>query len=53
MNNDVPGYSSVIEVVRQTLDGCPELLAGHNMNFAQQALVVAGPQPASQTFQLP
>jgi hypothetical protein len=53
VNNDVPGYSSVIEVVRKTLDGCPELLARHNMNFAQQALVVAGPQPASQTFQLP
>jgi hypothetical protein len=53
VNIDVHGYSSVIRVARQALDGCPELLAGHNMNFAQQALVVVSPQPASQTFQLP
>jgi hypothetical protein len=53
VNNDVPRYSSVIRVARQILDECPELLAGHNMNSTQQALVVASPQPASQTFQLP
>lgn len=53
MNTDVPGSSSVVGVARQALDGCPELLVGHNMNFAQQALVVAGPQPTLSHFQLP
>ncbi|KAJ6976345.1 hypothetical protein NC653_028458 [Populus alba x Populus x berolinensis] len=43
MNSDVPGSSSVVGVARQALDGCPKLLVGHNMNFSQQALVVAGP----------
>ncbi|KAJ6881969.1 hypothetical protein NC651_028542 [Populus alba x Populus x berolinensis] len=53
MNNDVPGSSSVVGVAMQALDGCPELRVGHNMNFAQQALVVVGPQPTSSHFQLP
>ncbi|KAJ6889603.1 hypothetical protein NC652_030366 [Populus alba x Populus x berolinensis] len=26
MNSDVPGFSSVVGVARQALDGCPELL---------------------------
>jgi hypothetical protein len=53
VNSVVPGSSSAVGVERQALDGYPGLLAGPNMNFSQQPLVVVGPQSASSSFQLP
>lgn len=52
VNSVVPRASSAFVVERQVLDGCPRFLAGNNMNFTQRTLV-ASPQPALSSFQLP
>jgi hypothetical protein len=45
--------SSVVGVGRNALDGCSGFLSGHSTGLTHQALVVAGPQPASLSIELP
>ncbi|KAL3610742.1 hypothetical protein D5086_001762 [Populus alba] len=53
VNSVVPGASSVFGAESQALDGCHGFLASNNMNFTQRTLVVASPQLALSSFQLP
>jgi len=47
MNGVALVTSSAVGLERNALDGCCGLPSGHNNGLAQQALVVAGNQPAS------